>query len=56
MNNQFTLEELKVIRNCITEQILEIGHRQSWGYEQKIEALLDLRLKVDRLAGYNPNK
>lgn len=56
MNNQFTIQELKLIRNSITEQILELGHRQSWGYEQKIETLLDLRLKVDRLAGHNLNK
>lgn len=51
MNNQLTIRELNLISNCILDRVLEIGHKQPSGYEKQIETLIDLRLKVEQLAG-----
>jgi hypothetical protein len=55
MNNQLTLQELGLISNSLLLQMMDLNHRQSWGYEASIETLKALRLKVDQMAGQDRN-
>ena len=37
--NEVTLEDWRLIQDCVVDKISEVKHRQSWGYEDVVYQL-----------------
>ena len=44
-----TLDDWRLIQNCVVEEIYNIKHRQSYGYEDTLEKLQALLAKIHPL-------
>ena len=47
--NNLSLDEWRLIQSCVVDQINDVKHRQSWGYEDTLEKLQSLLLKIHPL-------
>jgi len=44
--NNLSIEDWRLIKDCIVDQIFEMKCRRSWGYEEQVERLEDLLSKI----------
>ena len=47
--NNLSLDEWRLIQDCVVDQINDVKHRQSYGYEDTLEKLQALLLKIHPL-------
>ena len=48
--SEVTLEDWRLIQDCVVDKISEVKHRQSWGYENVVDELEKVLNKVSTKA------
>lgn len=51
--NNLTLEDWRLIQDCVVDKISEVKHRQSWGHEDVVDQL-EIVLDKIRVKGLTP--